>query len=335
MTTRGPNWSTTEHKLLCRAFIATSEDPIVGTDQKGADFQLQLHENYKKIVGDYNRDYATRYHERKCNSNFNQFKKLSKAVLKYIGVEDNAGEPPSGDSDKAVWLEGCRDAFCDRYPDMKNLLDSVLLVKELLQESPKWEAFEKKKEEANKKKRPQGTKKAKQEKSDERLVKRVLSVSTAEKSKKQHMKNKDAFMSKMSNGIDVITRNMSDKNDQELLSFCSPRTQKKLAAELMRERIKRMKNERKSATFTYGSTTISSVSCDVASDKDEDNDDNNESDNDDNESVQTFTSEQRRRLDAIEDSPTDARLARERLARERKLGGTTDIDDEDDDDDST
>jgi hypothetical protein len=92
--------------------------------------------------------YATRYHERKCNSNFNQFKKLSKAVLKYIGVEDNAGEPPSGDSDKAVWLEGCRDAFCDRYPDMKNLLDSMLLVKELLQESPKWEAFEKKKEEA-------------------------------------------------------------------------------------------------------------------------------------------------------------------------------------------
>jgi hypothetical protein len=266
MATRGPNWSPTEHMILCRAFIATSEDPIVGTDQKGAEFQQKLHANYKQLLGEHNQEHRTHYHERKCTSNFNQFKKLSKAVLKYIGVEDNAGDPPSGDSDKAVWLESCREAFNERYSDMKNLLDSVLLCKDFLQQSPKWEAFEKKMEGNQKKKRPVGTKKAKQAKSDEKLVKRVLSVCTDEKAKKKHQKNKDDFMAKMSSGIDVMTRNMSDKNDQELLTLCSPRTQKTLAAELMRERIRRMQTERKSATIITGATTLSSLSCDADDD---------------------------------------------------------------------
>jgi hypothetical protein len=262
MATRGPKWTPTENMILCRAFIATSEDPVVGTDQKSADFQLKLHANYKQLLCEHNREHRTHYLERKCGSNFNQFKKLSKAVLKYIGVEDNAGDPPSGDSDKSVWLESCRETFNERYADMKNLLDSVLMCKDFLQQSPKWEAFEKKME-GNVKKRPMGTKKAKQAKSDEILVKRVLSVSTDEKSKKKHQKNKDNFMAKMSGGIDAITRNMSDKNDQDLLTLCSPRTQKKLAAELLKERIKRMQTERKSATIITGPTTMSSLSCDA------------------------------------------------------------------------
>jgi hypothetical protein len=55
MAARGPNWTAIEHKLLCQAFIATSEDPIVGTDQKGAKFQEKMHVNYKKVVANHNR----------------------------------------------------------------------------------------------------------------------------------------------------------------------------------------------------------------------------------------------------------------------------------------
>jgi hypothetical protein len=267
MATRGPNWTAIEHKLLCQAFIATSEDPIVGTDQKGTEFQEKMHVNYKKVVADHNRANGTSYHERKGTSNYSQFKKLSAAVLKYIGVEDNAGDPPSGDNDKAVFLEACRDTFGDRYPHFKNLLDSVLYCKDILQQCPKWEKFEKKNE-TQKKKRPQGTKKAKQEKSDEKLVKRVLSVTGDEKGKLKHRDNKDVFMAKLSGGIDVMTRNMSDKNDTDLLAFCSPRTQRQLAAELMRERIKRMKTERMTATVSISGpeTMLSSLSCDAEDD---------------------------------------------------------------------
>jgi hypothetical protein len=178
-------------------------------------------------------------------------------------VEDNVGEPPSGDNDKAEWENGCRQMFCDRYPDMKNLLDSVLYCKDFLQQSPKWEAFEKKKEEALKKKRPKGTKKAKQESNDEKLVKRVISVSTDEKSKKKHRNNKDRFMAKSGDCLDAISRTLADKNDTDLLGFCSPTTQKKLAAELVRERIKRMQFDRQIGLGKGG--TLSSLSCEVGS----------------------------------------------------------------------
>jgi hypothetical protein len=309
MATRGPNWTPSEHKLLAQSFIATSEDAIVGTDQKGADFQEKMHVNYKRIVADHNRVNNTRYHDRKCTSIFTQFKKLSAAVLKFIGVEDNAGEPPTGDNDRAIWQQGINETFSDRFPHFKNMLDSVLYCKDTLQDSPKWEAFEKKKEEGIQRRRPQGTKKAKQESQDEKLVKRVLSVSTEEKSKKKHMKNKDDFMKKMGTGIDV-------------LAFCSPRTQKKLAAELMRERIKRMKSERRNANVA-NSTVMSSVSCEVNSDQENGHE---EEEHSSDESERTFLSETQRRLDAIEDSPTDARLARERAGRNNNRE-----DDEDDD----
>jgi hypothetical protein len=131
------------------------------------------------------------------------------------------------------------------------MFDSVLYCKEVLQECPKWEKFEKKNETQKKKQPPQGTKKAKQEKSDDKLVKRVLSVSSDEKAKAKHRDNKDQFILKLSGGIDVMTRNTSDKNDTDLLALCSLRTQRKLVvAELMRERIKRMKTKRMSATVS-------------------------------------------------------------------------------------
>jgi hypothetical protein len=179
---------------------------------------------------------------------------------------------------------------------MKNLLDSVMYCKDFLQESPKWEAFEKKNEAANNKKRPQGTKKAKQERSDEKLVKRVISVSTDERSKKMHRKNKDRFMAKTGECLDAISRSMSDKNDTDLLAFCSPRTQKKLAAELVRERIKRMQFERKVGVGTRVlgmSATMSSLSCEAASgsEQEQEKEDDGKSDS---ESTSTFTSEQRR-----------------------------------------
>jgi hypothetical protein len=164
MASRGPNWTQAEHLLLCKAFVAASEDPVVGTDQKGNDFQDKMHEAYKQLLENYNSDNGTRYSERKSSSNFNHFKKFSKYMLKYVGIEQSAGDPPSGDSDREEWLQGCKDTFCERYPEGKNLLDSLLYCQEFLQESPKWEAFERKKEEN--KKRPVGTKKTKQENSD-------------------------------------------------------------------------------------------------------------------------------------------------------------------------
>jgi len=36
--------------LVCKAFIAASEDPFVGTDQKGKDFQKKMYEKYRELL---------------------------------------------------------------------------------------------------------------------------------------------------------------------------------------------------------------------------------------------------------------------------------------------
>jgi hypothetical protein len=38
-----------EDLLVSRAFIAASEDPILGTSQKGKDFKKTMHETYKLL----------------------------------------------------------------------------------------------------------------------------------------------------------------------------------------------------------------------------------------------------------------------------------------------
>jgi hypothetical protein len=123
MSNRGPNWTQQEHLLLCKAFVATSEDAVVGSDQKGPEFIEKMHELYCTLIGQHNNENGTRYNERKSTSNFNHFKKFSKYALKYIAIKEAAGDPPSRDNDKQEWLAACKETFNDRYPEAKNLLD--------------------------------------------------------------------------------------------------------------------------------------------------------------------------------------------------------------------
>ena len=47
---RGPGYTIIEDLLICKAFIAASEDPILGTSQKGKDFKKTMHERYKYLL---------------------------------------------------------------------------------------------------------------------------------------------------------------------------------------------------------------------------------------------------------------------------------------------
>jgi hypothetical protein len=59
MASRGPNWTPPEHLLLCKAFVATSKVPVVGTDQKGGDFQEKVHLAYKTLLTQHNSENGT------------------------------------------------------------------------------------------------------------------------------------------------------------------------------------------------------------------------------------------------------------------------------------
>ena len=47
---RGSRYTRTEDYLVCKAFIAASEDPFVGTAQKGKDFRKKIHEKYRELL---------------------------------------------------------------------------------------------------------------------------------------------------------------------------------------------------------------------------------------------------------------------------------------------
>jgi hypothetical protein len=94
---KGAKFSPSEDLLLCKAFVATSEDVTVGTDQKGTEFKVKMFSTYCSLVHEHNNDFDTHYQTRMGHSNFLRFKKISKYVLKYIGIEEAAGDPPSGD----------------------------------------------------------------------------------------------------------------------------------------------------------------------------------------------------------------------------------------------
>jgi hypothetical protein len=46
----GAGYTCTEDYLVCKAFIAASEDPFVGTAQKGKDFWKKMHEKYRELL---------------------------------------------------------------------------------------------------------------------------------------------------------------------------------------------------------------------------------------------------------------------------------------------
>jgi hypothetical protein len=114
--------------------------------------------------------------------------------MKWIGIEETSGDPPSKDTEKIEWLKAIKETYLLRYPDTKNILENVLFCKECLCENPKWRTFEEnasndgvKPTKDGKKKRPVGTKVAKQAKADGEIVKKLFdnSIDSSQSEKKK------------------------------------------------------------------------------------------------------------------------------------------------------
>jgi hypothetical protein len=249
--TKGANFSPTEDLELCKAFVATSEDATVGTDQKGAEFKVKMFEVYCKLINDHNKKYNTSYNFRMGHSNFQRFKKISRFALKWIGVEEAAGEPPSGDTDKIEWLKNCKETFLLQNPDGKSSLENVLFCKDFLQECPKWRPFEESNEalsaalSSKRKERPAGSKKAKQLKKDMELVAQLSGLSKEkvnerEQSVVNHQRAQQDFMNQVGSGMSAFAAVLSEQNDAKLLEMMTPRTRNKMAKQMFQVKMQKM-----------------------------------------------------------------------------------------------
>ncbi|CAB9510040.1 unknown protein [Seminavis robusta] len=147
------------------------------------------------------------------------------------------------------------------------MVDCIICCKEVLKASPKWADFEKKLEGKTKKRKPRpgGHKKGKQEKKDQEMVKNILQITEEKSAEKSHRENKEIFMQKMGNDLDLLTRSIADRNDQQILEYCSPQSRRDFAKQIMKQRLKRIKLENAKKTLKLSSVT-SSLTSDTGSD---------------------------------------------------------------------
>ena len=193
---RSPGYTKKEDLLNCKAFIIASEDPIVGTSQKGKDFKEKHHREYVRLLSEQERIDQLQYNQgsetfremagppvvfnkRLPDSVYNRFKDhISHRVLKFIGVEETT-ERESGTDDEQ-YFDLCNTVYKKRYPSLGSFTD-LRVCKEYLNGMPKFVTFKvlmENQSEERKTKRPIGTKKAKQAEDDVALIKKVIDESS-------------------------------------------------------------------------------------------------------------------------------------------------------------
>jgi len=95
------------------------------------------------------------------------------------------GDPPSGDSDRARFMQLVKDTWAKRNPEDSKLVETVCAMKMTLEKHPKWQKFQvdqdnsdeaKKKKREAKAARPEGSKKAKQAMEDKKTLETLVST---------------------------------------------------------------------------------------------------------------------------------------------------------------
>jgi NACalpha-BTF3-like transcription factor len=128
-------------------------------------------------------------------------------------------------------------------PDGKTIFDNVLYVKDFLQECPKWRPFKEGDGDAAKKKRPPGKKKQKQMNKDIKVLKKLATTGNTDKEKSltDHRLAQKNFMEQVGTGMSAFTNLLSKQNDVKLLKYMSPRSRGKMAKQMMKLKMERIK----------------------------------------------------------------------------------------------
>ncbi len=138
---RGAGYTRTEDYLVCKAFIAASEDPFIGTTQKGKD----LHEKYKKLLSQQVRldqlkySFATAdarlliseldiYKAQNPDSLYSRFKDtFSLRTMEFLAIEGQTQRDSSSNLEQ--FYQKCKLIFEKCYPSFGNF-DDLWLCKE-------------------------------------------------------------------------------------------------------------------------------------------------------------------------------------------------------------
>ncbi len=242
---RGGGYSRTEDLLICKAYVAASEDAKNGTSKKKDLLKLEMHANYVVLLEAQERKDSTKlgflksdntqlvvqvYDRRTPAAVLDRFKKtISPRVMKFIGIESN--NPKASGFNDDMWFDACNEAFMKRYPSLGNF-NCLRLCKEYLETKNKWKSFAKKEEERDEKKaRPPGQKATKKLEDDKATVKLVIkemeSTGGAPNNNGRGEEANASFFGKAGDAMTGIMEQLKHQNDLKMVDlFTSPQKRK-------------------------------------------------------------------------------------------------------------
>jgi hypothetical protein len=245
---RGPGFSLVENLLICKAFIAASEDPIVGRSQKGKVFQAKMYKVYSKMIENqavYDKTMMAQasgitrdaysatltgtglYPVRKEGSIHDRFvRKISPEVCKFMGVLDTT-DKESGKNDDDHYQQ-CLTIYQQRYGHSFDYADCYHYLKD----KAKFLLFKQKAADEEKAKaertRPIGNKAAKKAAQDASLIKQALeelkepspssdvsSISERINGQETFYMNAATFLSKTGDALSSYMQQQQDQLDKQ------------------------------------------------------------------------------------------------------------------------
>jgi hypothetical protein len=189
---RGTGYTRNEDLIVCKLFIAASEDALNGTSQKGYVFKLKMHLFFVQYLVEQEQLDALRYSStlklstdlenippvydrRNSHSIYTRFKEiLSARVSKFLGVEKTTLMESGWDKER--FYMAVKYNFEQKWPRLGNP-DDIRHCVEYLKDKPKWHAFydaNNSCDDENHHKRPIGQKKEKALMKDKSMVKQVI-----------------------------------------------------------------------------------------------------------------------------------------------------------------
>lgn len=185
---RGRGFTPTEDLLVCKAWMAASEDSNRGADQKVADFVETMHRKYLVLLDEQERVDWIKFnpgltvppnvphtYDRRAGkkSILNRFKQaIAPRVVKLIGV--HATTPVASGTNAEMHFKACREIYMKRYPKDGDP-DTFKPCYNYLQHKPKFTAYREGTEDARKARGSVvGKKKAQRMKAEEELLNKVV-----------------------------------------------------------------------------------------------------------------------------------------------------------------
>jgi hypothetical protein len=253
--TRAGAYTPIEDVLICKAFIAASEDSNLGTSQKGKKFMdtmytffLQELKQHEIIAGaSVSRHYASNtvvtpkggkgaFHERSANAIYEQFKKVSAKATKFLGVETTTVRPSGCDDDQFNAIVDFN--FDKRLSDIHGKAEEIRDAFDYLKTKAKWTLYTDAQErnDNNKHTRPTGKKKEKKLVAERAACATVLSEFRAENEKHKATTEtkennmEEAFYASMASSFQILAAAQAEVADNEAIASMDDDDRKELNA---------------------------------------------------------------------------------------------------------